>query len=647
MTFQDIFIIQSKGKSIRVPDYQRAYSWEEKQIDLFINDLRQYQGEGGYYFGHFIVEEHTDKWDLVDGQQRLTTVVLFLLVCRLRFTEQVELKLMGLLDQFQTVGYDQPVLDALQNKATLWPALGRIKSISDDAITSCLQLDSQKFTASARRMVQCALRFYRAFENGEIHTQTIAGYVAVLANASSSIHLTHDKAVAVSVFEMHNTRGVPLKLIEVVKAKLMRCVYQNAGEKRDERVREIQDEFAAIHAMEERLETSVFRGRMTIEAMVRHHLRVIDDGHKKDRDNFSKPDKNASPEQLLSYVDERLIAEHVNYPLNLARELRRSMHILCHDLPAWDTSDALVGDVMILKRNVSTEFFLVACRRFASNPGKTTDGRVSPKTMRLWEGLLFTYDFHEKHYRLKGDRDNFPEIYAKMSNDEAALAKSLRQCLAQGFRADRTNNLQSIVRSYLGTNKTWILTHAFGWWKEKITYTLYKFEVSLGANLRQTMHGAPSVEHILPQEWQWCWAKKQDPELADLTDAEANQQGEQSQKMRDFAKAVSGFIHGLGNLLLITSGENSSLSNEHPATKQYGTQGGSYKRHAAEREKWLDSTRWESLILDRGEAIHDFMLDKILLSTGELEDDVSMVGCRISPGVQTGPSHSPATAPLT
>lgn len=622
MTFEEIFIVQSRGKPIRVPDYQRAYSWEEKQIDLFINDLRQYQGKGGYYFGHFIVEEHKDQWELVDGQQRLTTVIVFLLVCRLRLAEQDYPTLLALLDQFQTVGYDQPVLDALHDKAKLWPALGKLKSVSDDAIISCLQLDSQTFTASARRIVQCALRFYRAFEKSDIQTQAIADYITVLAKASSSIHLTHDKAVAVSVFEMHNTRGVPLRLIEVVKAKLMRCIYQHTGEKRDEKVREIQDEFAAIHAMEERLETSVFRGQMTIESLVRHHLRVVDDGSKKDSGDFSKPDKNASAEQLLSYVDERLTAERIDYPLNLARELRKSVHILCHDLPTWDAADPLVGDVMILKRNVSTEFFLVACRRFASQPGKTTDGRVSRKTLRCWEGLLFTHDFHEKHYRLKGDRDNFPEIYAKMRNDEAALVTILRQCLAQGFRADRTNNLQVIVRSYLEANKTWMLTHAFGWWKEKIIYTLYKHEVSLGANLRQTMRGAPSIEHILPQEWQWCWAKCQDPELANLSDAEVNQLGEQSQLMRDFAKTVSGFIHGLGNLLLITSGENSSLSNEHPAIKLYGTQGGSYARHAVEREKWQDSTQWESLIINRGKAIYEFMLEKLLLSTEELEGGV-------------------------
>ncbi len=217
-----------------------------------------------------------------------------------------------------------------------------------------------------------------------------------------------------------------------------------------------------------------------------------------------------------------------------------------------------------------------------------------------------------------------------MSNDEAALATILRQCLAQGFRANRTNNLQSIVRSYLSTNKPWMLRHAFDWWKEKIIYSLYKYEVSLGANLRQTMRCAPSVEHILPQEWQWCWAKNQDPELTALTDIEANQLGEQSQKMRDFAKAVSGFIHGLGNLLLITSGENSFLSNDHPASKRYSTQGGSYTRHAVDCEKWQDSTQWESLILSRGDAVYGFMLDKLLLSTEELDDDVTSTETRKS-----------------
>ena len=49
----------------------------EKQIEQFIDDLRQANGQ--YYPGHFLFEKSTDEKTLylIDGQQRLTTCVIF------------------------------------------------------------------------------------------------------------------------------------------------------------------------------------------------------------------------------------------------------------------------------------------------------------------------------------------------------------------------------------------------------------------------------------------------------------------------------------------------------------------------------------------------------------------------------------------
>ena len=78
------------GNIIVVPSYQRAYSWdtpvEEKtnattQTDVFLSDLEEYikgNPKGPYYFGHFLFEEKNQKYYVIDGQQRLTTIVIFL-----------------------------------------------------------------------------------------------------------------------------------------------------------------------------------------------------------------------------------------------------------------------------------------------------------------------------------------------------------------------------------------------------------------------------------------------------------------------------------------------------------------------------------------------------------------------------------------
>ena len=70
-----------------IPDYQRAYSWTEEQVSLFIADIAEHAGNADkktqYYLGHYILEDDKNgKYAIVDGQQRLTTVAIFLAVCQ-------------------------------------------------------------------------------------------------------------------------------------------------------------------------------------------------------------------------------------------------------------------------------------------------------------------------------------------------------------------------------------------------------------------------------------------------------------------------------------------------------------------------------------------------------------------------------------
>lgn len=67
-----------------IPPYQRPYSWRNEQIDQLFKDIRE--ESIGYYIGNILVTKHETDTDLVstiyeviDGQQRLTTLSLFLL----------------------------------------------------------------------------------------------------------------------------------------------------------------------------------------------------------------------------------------------------------------------------------------------------------------------------------------------------------------------------------------------------------------------------------------------------------------------------------------------------------------------------------------------------------------------------------------
>ncbi|WP_164469277.1 DUF262 domain-containing protein [Aliarcobacter cryaerophilus] len=78
-------IFNEKNKYI-IPPYQRPYSWGiDECIDLF-EDLKQQffdSKEEGYFLGNIVLTNTLDKrydFEVIDGQQRLTTIIMFLKV---------------------------------------------------------------------------------------------------------------------------------------------------------------------------------------------------------------------------------------------------------------------------------------------------------------------------------------------------------------------------------------------------------------------------------------------------------------------------------------------------------------------------------------------------------------------------------------
>lgn len=71
-----------------VPDYQREYVWQpDDQVEQFIIDIdNEYEPnpelQKSYFLGSIIIVENQGKFDVIDGQQRLTTLMLSLCAIR-------------------------------------------------------------------------------------------------------------------------------------------------------------------------------------------------------------------------------------------------------------------------------------------------------------------------------------------------------------------------------------------------------------------------------------------------------------------------------------------------------------------------------------------------------------------------------------
>lgn len=68
-----------KARQFRIPDFQRAYAWGNEQIENFIDSVESViNGDKNHFFGTVIYFPEAEHYTVIDGQQRLTTTILFL-----------------------------------------------------------------------------------------------------------------------------------------------------------------------------------------------------------------------------------------------------------------------------------------------------------------------------------------------------------------------------------------------------------------------------------------------------------------------------------------------------------------------------------------------------------------------------------------
>jgi len=74
------FFQNQSESELSVPDFQRSYSWGIDQVKEFWEDLDSIKNKPGiHYLGAFIfVRTDDNNLNILDGQQRITTIFLFL-----------------------------------------------------------------------------------------------------------------------------------------------------------------------------------------------------------------------------------------------------------------------------------------------------------------------------------------------------------------------------------------------------------------------------------------------------------------------------------------------------------------------------------------------------------------------------------------
>jgi hypothetical protein len=237
------------GNKIYVPSYQRAYSWEietetsktNKQINQFYSDLEDYvtsDAKTPYYFGHFLFEEKGNGlYGVIDGQQRLTTIVIFLSALF------KQLKSVRNLTESEIETFEDIIK---RNSTYRFSTVDYDNQLFIDYVINQVKKDKNGIeTESAHRIIK-AFDFFNK-KLAKISEKFLERLLAAVQNASCTTHPVKDEAEAIQMFIFQNSRGKTPSHLELIKADFMFNVHLYGGEEKDEIIAEIKTRFEKIY----------------------------------------------------------------------------------------------------------------------------------------------------------------------------------------------------------------------------------------------------------------------------------------------------------------------------------------------------------------------------------------------------------------
>lgn len=246
-----------------IPAYQRPYSWTTEEAEALFDDLLNAMGAGDpseaspYFMGSIVLiktPEEPDA-DVVDGQQRLTTLTILICALRDRMEEKLATKAQ---DYVAEVGdpfagaQDRYRLQLRSRDADFFET-----KIQREGVTNSLPDTDRSLGDAKRRIVENAHLLAECVDNIEPSTRRnllsfmIQRCFLVVVEAS-------DKDSAYRVFSVLNDRGLNLSPTDILKAEIIGAIQESE-----------RDTYTEIwEAIEESLGRDSFRDLFT-------HIRMI------------------------------------------------------------------------------------------------------------------------------------------------------------------------------------------------------------------------------------------------------------------------------------------------------------------------------------------------------------------------------------
>ena len=308
MKLKDLF---NGDRIFNIPKYQRAYAWKvDDNLEPFLDDLIHQRGEKSYFLGTFLFHQKDTRGeyeiiDVVDGQQRLTTIIIFIKIMIELLTTQNSKKISK--KTFSRYIYDGENYKLEQEN-------------EDSGFLHNYIFENKKLlnyeTTSQRRLIEAKTFFEKHLSKLDINEQE--HIFDILVNSDVIVYIVDKISDATQIFELLNDRGRKLTKLEGVKSFLMyRIGCLKLKDNGEQSTNLIQDSFASIYREVEKF-------NINENDVLRYHTIAFE---KSKSDDYNSADKFIKDKINLLFEKETDDNKIKNEILNYTKRLGNSFKI--------------------------------------------------------------------------------------------------------------------------------------------------------------------------------------------------------------------------------------------------------------------------------------------------------------------------------